>query len=100
VFRLHVGLFVLYNGLIGYTMALRLRTGVLFGVLFAAAMALHFVVVDRGLEEHYRERFEWTGRYILAASLPAGWLPAWLRAPTGPATSPADSQAELRVGGA
>lgn len=39
-------------------MALRLRTGVVFAGLFAAAMALHFVLTDRGLEEHYGDRFD------------------------------------------
>ncbi len=81
VFRLHVGSFVVYNGLVTYTMPLRLRTGLLFGLLFAAAMALHFGVTDRGLEEHYQERFENEGRYVLAAAPVAGWLLGWLLAP-------------------
>lgn len=46
VYWLHLGSFMVYNGLITYTMALRLRTGVAFAVLFAVAMALHFVLTD------------------------------------------------------
>ena len=49
-------------------MPLRLRTGVVFDLLFAVAMALHLVLTDRGLEEHYRERFDNRGRYALARS--------------------------------
>ena len=82
VFRLHLGSFLVYNGLITYTMPLRLRTGVVFGLLFAVVMALHFVLTDRGLEEHYRERFDNRGRYALAGALVAGWLLGWLFAPT------------------
>ena len=82
VFRLHLGSFVIYNGLITYTMALRLRTGVVFALLFAAAMALHFVLTDRGLEEHYPKRFDDRGRYVLAAGLGLGWLLGWAFAPT------------------
>lgn len=81
VFGLHLGSFLIYNGLITYTMPLRLRTGVVFGVLFAVAMALHFVLTDRGLKERYRRRFDDTGRYALAGALVAGWLLGWLFAP-------------------
>ena len=74
VFRLHLGSLLVYNGLITYTLALRLRSGLVFGLLFAVAMALHFVLTDRGLEEHYRRRFDNRGRYALAGALLAGWL--------------------------
>jgi hypothetical protein len=47
VYRAHLGSFLVYNALITYTMALRLRTGILFGVLFTVAMGLHFVLTDR-----------------------------------------------------
>ena len=49
VYRLHLGSFVIYNALITYTMALRLRTGIAFAVLFTVAMGLHFVLTDRSL---------------------------------------------------
>ena len=82
VFRLHLTSFGIYNVLITYTMPLRLRTGVGFGLLFAVAMALHFVLTDRGLEEHYRRRFDNRARYALAGALLAGWLLGLLFAPT------------------
>lgn len=79
---LHLGSFVVYNALITYTMALRLRTGVLFALLFTVAMGLHFVLTDRGLEEHYPLRFTRHGRLILAGALLAGWVLSALFAPT------------------
>ncbi|MDQ4131698.1 MAG: hypothetical protein M3179_00475 [Actinomycetota bacterium] len=82
VFRLHLGSFLVYNGLITYTMPLRLRAGLVFGLLFAAAMALHFVLTDRTLEEYYRKRFDTRGRFLLAGGLVGGWLLAWLFAPS------------------
>jgi hypothetical protein len=82
VYWLHLGSFMVYNGLITYTMALRLRTGVAFAVLFAIAMALHFVLTDRSLEEHYPRRFPRGGRLLLAAALLAGWALDAVFAPT------------------
>jgi hypothetical protein len=82
VYWLHVGSFMVYNALITYTMPLRLRTGVAFGILFAIAMGLHFVLTDRGLEEHYPRRFGMAGRLGLAAALLVGWAAAAVFAPT------------------
>lgn len=82
LFRLHLASFVVYNALITYTMPLRLRTGVAFTLLFTVAMGLHFILTDRGLEEHYPNRFRRRGRPILAAALLAGWALAALSSPT------------------
>ena len=82
IYGLHLGSFLVYNALITYTMALRLRTGILFAVLFTVAMGLHFVLTDRGLEEHYPRRFDLRGRLALAAALVVGWTLASLFAPT------------------
>ncbi len=82
VYVLHLGAFLVYNALITYTMALRLRTGVLFALLFTLAMGLHFVLTDRSLEEHHPTRFRTRGRWALAAALVAGWALSALFAPT------------------
>lgn len=82
VYWVHLLFFAVYNGLITYTMTLRVRTGLLFAVLFAVAMGLHFVLSDRSLEEHYRHRFDRSGRLVLAAALLAGWALSALAAPT------------------
>jgi hypothetical protein len=82
VYRLHLGSVLAYNLLITYTMALRVRTGVAFAVLFAAAMGLHFVLNDRSLREHYPRRFSSVSRYLLAGSLLVGWVLSTIFAPT------------------
>ncbi len=82
VYALHLASFMVYNVLITYTMPLRLRTGLAFALLFTVAMGLHFVLTDRGLEEHYPDRFTLRGRLALAGALIAGWLAAALFAPT------------------
>jgi MFS family permease len=82
VYRLHLGSFLVYDALMTYTMALRLRTGIAFAVLFTVAMGLHFVLTDRGLEEHYPHRFRRSGRALLAGALLVGWLLSALFAPS------------------
>lgn len=82
VFSLHLGAFAIYNVLITYTMPLRVRTGLVFALLFTAAMGLHYVLTDRGMREHYPRRFGSWGRYVLAASVLLGWLLAAVAAPT------------------
>ncbi len=82
IYRLHLASFMLYNGLITYSMALRVRTGLLFAVLFTLAMGLHFVLTDRGLSERYPGRFRATGRYLLAGALLTGWVLDAVFAPT------------------
>jgi hypothetical protein len=74
VYELHLRSFMIYNVLITYPMARRLRTGIAFAVLFTVAMGLHFVLRDRGLEEHYPQRFRRSGRALLAGALLVGWL--------------------------
>lgn len=82
VYWLHLGSFTVYNLLITYTMALRVRTGLLFALLFTVAMGLHFVLTDRSLEEKYPRRFDTSGRGVLAGALLAGWLLSAVAAPT------------------
>jgi hypothetical protein len=82
VYWLHLGFFAVYNAVITYTMALRVRTGLVFALLFAVAMGLHFVLTDRGMEEHYPRRFDRSGRLVLAGALLAGWAVGALAAPT------------------
>jgi hypothetical protein len=83
VFWVHLGSYAIYNAVITYTVPSTYRTGVWFAVLFTVAMALHFVLSDRGLEEHYGDRFDRRPpRLLLAGALLAGWLLAALAAPT------------------
>ena len=82
VYWLNLGSFMVYNGLITYTLALRVRTGLLFALLFTLAMGLHFVLTDRGLREHYPRRFRGPGRLLLVGSLVLGWLLSATLAPT------------------
>lgn len=82
IYRLHLAAFLGYNFVITYTMALRVRTGVGFAILFTVAIGLHFILTDRGLAESYPRRFPATGRYALVGALLLGWVVSAVTAPT------------------
>lgn len=72
VFWVHVGSFAAYNALIGYLLIHRDEPGVASLLIFAAAMALHFLVNDVGLQQHHRETYTHRGRWVLAGGVLAG----------------------------
>ena len=82
VFRVHLGVYAIYNGLITYTLPTLFRTGAAAAVLFSVAMGVHFLLSDRGLAEHHGQRFAQTGRPVLVGALVAGLGLGWLFAPT------------------
>lgn len=77
VFWLHVFSFSVYNVLVGYLMSNREGSIKEVGFFFVA-IALHFLVNDFGLREHYRQTYQKKGRWILALAVLAGWVTGWL----------------------
>lgn len=73
-FWLHIGSFAAYNLLIGYLLLHREETGLWSLAAYTVAMALHFVTNDFGLRQDYKEAYDRTARWILAASVVLGWL--------------------------
>jgi hypothetical protein len=74
LFGLHVGVFAVYNVLIGYITAHNVLPGRLVQVLLVVALALHFLGINHNLWLQYRERFDNPGRWIFAAAIFCGWL--------------------------
>ena len=73
VFWIHVSSFALYNALTGYLLLNRLASGLEALILFALAMALHFVVNDYGLRRDHKEAYMRAGRWIISAAIILGW---------------------------
>jgi zinc transporter ZupT len=73
-FWLSIGSFAFYTALIGYALEDEADAGVRTLLLFAAAMALHFVVNDYGLREHHKAAYTRLGRWLLAGAVLAGWF--------------------------
>ncbi|ODM41582.1 hypothetical protein [Cereibacter johrii] len=73
LFWVHLGSFAVYNLLIGYLLVHREEPGLASLLLYAAAMAMHFVTSDFGLRDDHKHRYDRTGRWIMAAAVVAGW---------------------------
>jgi len=73
VFWIHLVFFALYNFLIAYLLLHRESPGPMNLFFFFTAMALHMAVNDSSLRRHFREAYEVTGRYVLAAAVLLGW---------------------------
>lgn len=71
---LHLAVYALYGGLIGYLLKEQAEAEETSLLLFAIAMALHFLVNDHGLREDHGELYEDRGRYLLAVAVMAGYL--------------------------
>ena len=72
-FWVHLGSFAIYNVLIGYLLLHREEADIRGLFIYAAAMALHFLVNDHGLRECHGRIYDAEGRWILAASPLLGW---------------------------
>lgn len=73
VFWVHIGSFSVYNALIGYLLTQSDEKTPLDLALFVLAMVFHFMVNDFGLLDHYRKKYMHRGRWIVSASILAGW---------------------------
>ena len=81
-FRLHVGGFAVYAGLVSLTMAESAARGELPVALYCLAMGLHFVGAAGDLYVEHGPLYMNPGRYMLAAAVLAGWaLGTLLRVP-------------------
>jgi hypothetical protein len=74
VYWLHLVGFAAYSALIGYLLVEREERGLAALAVYAFAMAVHFLVVNHSLAEEHGEIYRGHGRWVLAASVLAGWL--------------------------
>lgn len=73
VYWLEVAGFAAYSWLIGSLLVERAGAGGLALGLYTVAMALHFYVVGHALGEEHGRAYDRVGRWVLAASVLAGW---------------------------
>lgn len=81
LFYVHLAAFAIFNAIVTYTMPVRVEAGVLFAILFTAAISAHFIFTDRWFEKHFPGFFNVQGRFLLMGALFFGWLLAVLMEP-------------------
>ena len=74
VFWIHVSSFAVYNAIIGYLLLDREEESLQSFLLYAVAMAFHFIVTDHALEDHFSKSYQSKGRWVLVAAVFLGWL--------------------------
>ncbi|MDP3584748.1 MAG: hypothetical protein Q8R61_06470 [Thiobacillus sp.] len=72
-FRLHVGGFAAYAGLVSYLLVNSLGETSTSTALYAVAIAFHFLSVEYALRREYGAAFERSGRFVLAGMSILGW---------------------------
>ena len=73
-FRLHVGGFAAYAGLVSYLLVNSLGETPTSTALYALAIAFHFLSVEYALRREYGAAFERSGRFLLAGVSMLGWV--------------------------
>jgi hypothetical protein len=72
-FWVHLALFAVLNGLLGYLLVREAGRGWLGLAVLWLALALHLFANDFALREHHRADYHRWGRWILAAGVLTGW---------------------------
>lgn len=73
-FRLSLGAYTLFNFSVGYAVVDKNNPEVKPLLLFTIALALHYLVIDYGLNKEHGRLYREKGKWILIAALYLGWL--------------------------
>lgn len=80
-FYMHRSSYLIFNGLIAYTMPLRVKHGAGFSALFVLALAAHLVMIDIKIKNELRQ----TANYFVYVFFPLiiflGWFAAYITEP-------------------
>jgi hypothetical protein len=72
IYKLRLGGFVAYGGLVSYLMVRDSERGLLSLLTYLIAMGLHFIVVNHSFGEEYGDKYDRGGRWLLAAAVLTG----------------------------
>ena len=66
VFQIHIGMFFIYNAIIGYLLVRGTYDGVLGHSFYFIAMAVHFITNDWSLRTSHKDVYDRYGRWLLS----------------------------------
>lgn len=72
VFWIHMSAYAMLNAIFGYMLLGLSNHNLGQYLLFFLAIALHFLILDRGLRSHYQILYDRQGRWLLASAILAG----------------------------
>ena len=72
-FRLHIGGFAAYVALMSYLLVHNLEGEDIQQVMYALAIAVHFLGIDHSMREEHGEQYDRFGRVLLAGACLLGW---------------------------
>jgi hypothetical protein len=72
-FKLHVGGFAAYAGLMSYLLVHNLEENGASTAFYAIAIAAHFLAIDHSLQEEHGAAYQRIGRWVLAGMCVLGW---------------------------
>ena len=74
IFQIHIGMFFVYNAIIGYLLVRGTYDGVLGLSFFFIAMAVHFITNDWSLRTSHKYVYDRYGRWLLSFAVLFGWI--------------------------
>jgi hypothetical protein len=72
-FAVHLGNIIFLNIVIGYLLRFETELGIIALIPYTAILSLHFITLDKSMEEHYGQLYVKIGRYIAGAAPLIGW---------------------------
>lgn len=73
VFWSHVGIFALFNSIIGYYLHSEFRVDDISSFLTLLALCFHLLIIDYSLLLHHDKMYDKAGRWVMAIAVITGW---------------------------
>lgn len=73
IFWNHIGVFALFNGIIGYYLHNEMQVDDLSSFLTLLALGFHLLIIDYSLLQHHNKIYDKIGRWIMTCGVIFGW---------------------------